>query len=127
MAKTKSKVSKIQPQSREQGIVQSTSQSQQQVSQQVVPSEEKVVQRIERHYPSWPTSKPGPRSTSPLAGMRSVNPFRPEQMAEIGYNQEIGQPSVDSPQRSVPDASVHGHFDQPKNAQDTLGKRKHRL
>jgi hypothetical protein len=118
MAKIKSKVSQIQPQSSRQEIVQNISQSQQQ-----------VVHRIKPHYPSWPTSKPGPQSTPPLVGMRSVNPFRPEQIAEIDSNRETDQPSVDSPLYSAPDASIHGStsFDQSKNAQDTLGKRKRRL
>lgn len=129
MAKIKFKVPQVLPRSSKQDIVQNTSQNKQQELQQNVPSEKKVVQRIEPRYPSWPTSKPGPLSTSSLAGMRSVNPFRPEQVAEIGYNQETGQPSVNRPQDSVPDASIHDltSFDQPKNAQDTLGKRKHRL
>jgi hypothetical protein len=61
--------------------------------------------------------------------MSSVNPFRPEQVAEIAYNQEMGPPSVDSSQRSVSDESIHGStsFDPPRNAQDALGKRKQRL
>ena len=125
MAKIKSKVSQIQPQSSRQEIVQNISQSQ----QHVVPNEKQVVHRIKPHYPSWPTSKPGPQSTPPLVGMRSVNPFRPEQIAEIDSNRETDQPSVDSPLYSAPDASIHGStsFDQSKNAQDTLGKRKRRL
>lgn len=129
MAKTKSKVSRVQPQSSGQDIVQNTSQSERQTLQPTAPSEKKVVQRIEPRYQSWPTSKPGPLSTAPLAGTRSINTFRPEQMAEIAYNQETGQPSVDSPQHAGLDASVHGltNLDQPKNAQDTLGKRKKRL
>src|SRR3954447_26790040 len=128
MAKIKSKVAQPQPQPQrtEQDTVQHVSQSEQQVLQQTVPSEKSVVQkRIEPRYPSWPTSKPGPQSTSPLAGMSSINPFRPEQVAEIAYNQETGQPSVDSSQRSVSDALTS--FDPPKNAQDVLGKRKKRL
>jgi len=127
MAKTKSEVSQAQPQSAEQDTVQNASGSEQQALQEAAPtSENRVVQRIEPYYPSWPTSKPGPQSTPPLAGTRSINAFRPEQVAEIGYNQETGEPLVDSPQRSMPDASTHG-FDQPRNAQDTLGKRKERL
>jgi hypothetical protein len=130
MAKIKSKVAQPQPQSTEQDSVQHVSQSEQQALQQIVPSEKSAVQkRIEPRYPSWPTSRPGPQSTSPLAGMSSVNPLRPEQVAEIAYNQEKGQPSVDSSQHSVADASIHGSTssDSPKNAQDALGKRKQRL
>jgi hypothetical protein len=122
MAKIKSKVFHIQPQSSEQDIVQNISQPQQQGLQQ-------VVQRIKPRYPSWPTSRPGARSTSPLAGMRSVNPFRPEQTTEISYDQKADLPSIDGPLHSVSDASIHDStsLDQSKNAQDTFGKRKHRL
>ena len=129
MAKIKSKVFHIQPQSSEQDIVQNISQPQKQGLQQAAPSEKQTVQRIEPRYPSWPTSRPGARSTSPLAGMRSVNPFRPEQVTEISYNREIDQPSIDGPLHSVSDASIHDStsLDQSKNAQDILGKRKRRL
>jgi len=138
MAKIKSEVSQTQPQSLQNAVrseqakqdtVQNAMQSEQQELQQTAPSENKVVRRIEPRYPSWPTSKPGPQSTSPLAGMRPINVFRPEQVAEIGYNQETGEPSVDSAQRSMPDASIHGptNFDHPKNAHEALGKRKQRL
>jgi hypothetical protein len=129
MAKIKSKVSQIQPQSSRQEIVQNISQSQQQVLQQDVPSEKQVVHRVKPRYPSWPTSKPGPQSTPPPVGMRSINPFRPEQITEIDFSREIDQPSADSLLHSAPDASIHGSTssDQSKNAQDTLGKRKHRL
>ncbi len=129
MAKIKSKVFHIQPQSSEQDIVQNISQPQQQGLQQVAPSEKQVVQRIEPRYPSWPTSRPGARSTSPLAGMRSVNAFRPEQITEISHNREVDLPSVDGPLHAVSDASIQDStsLDQSKNAQDTFGKRKHRL
>lgn len=122
MAKIKSKVFHIQPQSSEQDIVQNISQPQQQGLQQ-------VVQRIKPRYPSWPTSRPGARSTSPLAGMRSVNAFRPEQITEISHNREVDLPSVDGPLHAVSDASIQDStsLDQSKNAQDTFGKRKHRL
>jgi len=125
MAKTKSEVSRIHPRSSEQDIVQNSSQSE----QQVLVSEQKVVQRIKPRYPSWPTSKPGPLSTSPLAGMRSINPFRPEQVTQTDYHQQTGQQSVDSLQHSASDASGHGptSLDQLKTAQDSLGKRKQRL
>ena len=124
MAQIKSEVSQTQPQS-----VHNAARSEQQELQPTAPHENKVVHRIEPRYPSWPTSKPGPQSTSPLAGMRPVNTFRPEQVAEIGYNQETGEPSVDSLQRSTPDTSIHGltSSDHPKNAHDALGKRKQRL
>jgi len=130
MAKIKSKVAQPQPQSTEQDTVQHALQSEQQALQPPVPSEKSAVQkRIEPRYPNWPTSKPGPQSTSPLAGMSSINPFRPEQVAEVAHNQETERPSVDSSQCSVSDAPIHDStsFDPPKNAQDALGKRKQRL
>src|ERR1700680_1731324 len=33
-------------------------------------------------FPEWPTSKRGPQSTPPPPGMISINPLRPEQLAE---------------------------------------------
>ena len=76
-------------------------------------------------YPSWPSSKPGPQSTLPPMGMHPVNVFRPEQVAEIAYNEQTG----DSLERSLSDATAHGsiRIDQPRNAQEALGKRKERL
>jgi hypothetical protein len=123
MAKTKSEVFQIHPQSSGQDMRQSPSHSE----QYVVSSEQKVVQkRIEPRYPNWPTSKRGPLSTPPLAGMHSINPFRPEQVTQID---QTDQQSVESLQYSAPDASSHGptSLDQQKTAQDTLGKRKQRL
>ena len=78
--------------------------------------------------PSWPTSKPGPRSTPPAPGMRPINKFRPEQFEEVGYNQQTGEPATQSPFRSLPDARITGptSFDQP-TAQDVVSKRKKRL
>ena len=43
-------------------------------------------------FPAWPTSRPGPWVTPPPPGMRSVNTLRPEQVTEVGYNQETGEP-----------------------------------
>jgi len=134
MAKIKPEVSQAQPQSGEQDAVENASPSQQQALQQTAPSENRVIQKIKPRYPSWPTSKPGSQSTPPVPGTHSVNAFRSEQVAEIGYNQETGEPSIDSPLHSMPDASIHGptsidqpNIDQPRNAQDALGKRKERL
>jgi hypothetical protein len=142
MDKLMSKVSQVQRQDRKQDtlphvpqsselqdMLKHTSQSNPQELPKKAASEISVVGRIVPRYPSWPTSKPGPQSTLPVAGMHSINLFRPEQVAEIAYHQETGEPSVDSPQRSMPDASIHGStsFDQPSNAHDLLGKRKQRL
>jgi hypothetical protein len=83
------------------------------------------VQKIKPRYPSWPSSKPGPQSTLPPMGMRPVNVFRPEQVVEIAYNEQTG----DSLEHSLSDATTHGsiRIDQPRNAQEALGKRKVRL
>lgn len=74
---------------------------------------------------AWPTSKPGPRSTPPPPGT-SPMPGRTEQVVEIGYNQETGTPSTESPLRSLPDENTTGQtsFDQPRVKEPTLKKRK---
>ena len=53
-------------------------------------------------------------------------PGRTDQVVEIGYNQETGEPSTDHPLRSMPDASLKGKtaFDQLETAQEALKKRK---
>lgn len=88
-----------------------------------------ISQGIQPTYPTWPTSKPGPLTTSPLPGMKPINAIRREQVAEIGYNQETGEPGTQSPFRSMPDASITGStsFDQEETAQEALKRRKHRL
>ena len=74
---------------------------------------------------AWPTSKPGPREKQPPPGQKPM-PGRTEQMVEVGYNQETGEPITDSPLRSMPDASATGKtgFDQLETAQDAMRKRK---
>jgi len=42
-----------------------------------------TMQRITPRWPSWPTSRPGPLTTPPPAGMRSINPLRPEQVTAL--------------------------------------------
>jgi hypothetical protein len=88
-----------------------------------------VQESIRPQYPNWPTSKPGPRSTLPPPGTRSINAMRSEQVKELGYNQETGEPGVQSSLRSQPDASMEGQtsFDQLETAQESLKKRKERL
>ncbi|MHB8598961.1 MAG: hypothetical protein ACYDER_19370 [Ktedonobacteraceae bacterium] len=81
---------------------------------------------------AWPTSKPGPRSMLPPPGQKPM-PGRTEQVVEVGYNQETGTPSTESPLRSLPDAKTTGptSFDQtvsqtvlPAVKPQTLKKRK---
>jgi hypothetical protein len=98
--------------------------------QQGTPDTNKAVQEsMKPHYPDWPTSKPGPHSTLPPPGMKSINAMRSEQYKELGYNQETGEPGIQSPLRSMPDASMEGRtgFDQLETAQESLKKRKERL
>jgi hypothetical protein len=105
-------------------------QDDQRALQESTPDTNKTVQESVRpHYPNWPTSKPGPHSTPPPPGTRSMNAMRSEQVKELGYNQETGEPGVQSPLRSMPDASMEGRtsFDQLETAQESLKKRKERL
>jgi hypothetical protein len=71
------------------------------------------IERLTPRYPAWPSSQPGPRSTPPPPGMKPINALRREQVEEIGYNQETGEPGVER----TPAAT----------GQQMLGKRKKRL
>lgn len=62
---------------------------------------------VKPHYPKWPTSQRGPQVSEPPPGQVRM-PKRTDQVIEVGYNQEIGMPSVLSPERSDPDASQRG-------------------
>ena len=57
--------------------------------------------------PKWPTSKPGPEVTEPPPGQKRVATRR-EQVAEVGYNQETGEPGVLASARSQADESTQG-------------------
>ncbi len=107
-------------------VQQSTAQS---TTQPVPGQAQSELQKVTPHYPTWPTSKRGPQSTPPPPGMRPINAIRREQMAEIGYHQETGEPGTQSPFRSMPDANIteHPSFDQAETAQEALHRRKHRL
>jgi hypothetical protein len=80
-------------------------------------------------FPTWPTSKPGPQSTPPPPGMKPVSAIRREQVAELNYNQETGEPADQNPLRANPDETLTGPtgFDQPLTGQEMLRKRKPRL
>ncbi|MBO0780292.1 MAG: hypothetical protein J2P37_15815 [Ktedonobacteraceae bacterium] len=101
----------------------------QQLQTEVMGQESSLQPYIRPVYPSWPVSKPGPRTTPPPPGMKSVNAQRAEQVAEVGYNQETGEPGVQSPFRSLPDENIteSPSFDQPTTAQEALQRRKKRL
>ena len=49
-------------------------------------------------YPAWPTSKPGPETTSPLSGQKPHS-TRTDQMVYECYDQERGMPDVTPPTR----------------------------
>ena len=57
--------------------------------------------------PKWPTSRPGPQVTEPPPGQRRVT-MRTEQVVEVGYNQETGEPGVPVQARIEPDESLEG-------------------
>ena len=88
-----------------------------------------VQERVPIVFPTWPTSKPGPLSTPPPPGMKPVSAIRSEQVAEINYNQETGEPADQNPLRSNPDETLTGPtgLDQPLTGQEMLRKRKPRL
>ncbi|MGI9057140.1 MAG: hypothetical protein ACR2H5_01005 [Ktedonobacteraceae bacterium] len=98
--------------------------------QQQLQVQDKAQQQLQTspipHF-TWPTSKAGPHATQPPPGQKPM-PSRTEQVVEIGYNQETGTPSTDSPARSMPDASLKEKtaFDQQETAQEALKKRKKR-
>ena len=100
--------------------------AQQQV-QTTASDETKAVQStVQFHFPKWPTSVRGPLSTPAPVGMQPINAMRREQVAEIGYNQEAGEPGV----TRTPDDTAAGPAtaDQlPTTAQKVLGRRKERL
>jgi hypothetical protein len=76
-------------------------------------------------FPEWPTSKRGPQATPPPPGTRSINPLRPEQLAEVGYNQETGEPETESSAHTHLDQNQDTlNFDQSETAQDVVRKHK---
>jgi hypothetical protein len=61
-------------------------------SQQVEPADQ--TKRIPP-LPHWPTSKPGPRVTEPLAGQKRMH-VRSDQVVEVDYDQEKGKSAARS-------------------------------
>lgn len=111
---------------------QESAQQESQTTLQRVPAPEStaVQPTVVPHYPNWPTSKRGPRVTPPPPGMLPTHRFRTEQVTEIGYNQETGEPGDESAERALPDEAKTGSvsFDlKPRTGQESLGKRKQRL
>ena len=51
-------------------------------------------------YPAWPTSQPGPQTTSPLLGQHPHR-LRTDQMVYECYDQERGMPCVSPPESAV--------------------------
>lgn len=73
-----------------------------------------VEKRMAASYPNWPTSIPGPQTTQPPPGLRTVGSPRSEQYIEVGYDQVTGTPSTEDAARYLPDSSMEGRtsFDQ---------------
>ncbi|HTI15675.1 MAG TPA: hypothetical protein VL461_14115 [Dictyobacter sp.] len=116
----KSKVKNKEPQLEEQHTQQATSLSH--------AGQTTGIERMKPIYPTWPTSKPGPQVKQPPAGMKPVNAFRPEQVAELGYDQSTGEPGVSSPGRSMPDPTrTDVSPDQKMSASDPRHRGKQRL
>lgn len=61
---------------------------------------------MQPRYPAWPTSMPGPMRTPPPPGTKPINAIRREQVAEVGYNQETGEPSTQVPERTLPQGPI---------------------
>jgi len=72
-----------------------------------------AVESYQIRWPQWPTSKPGPRSTPPPAGMKPINAIRREQVTPVVYNQETGEAAEPEAQKLT--------------GEQLLGKRKQRL
>ena len=112
---------------------QSATQDQQRALQEGVPSDQRAVQQgVQPHYPTWPTSVPGPWSTPVPPGMKPINALRREQVAEIAYNQEAGEPGLPGRSPEVTASGPTQSYDQPEatprqTGQEKLGKRKKRL
>jgi hypothetical protein len=79
----------------------------------VQPAPDTTVESYQVHYPAWPTSKPGPRTTPPPAGAKPINAIRREQVTPVIYDQETGEPELPE------EVKVTG--------EQRLGKRKQRL
>jgi len=96
--------------------------------QSTTSSKQVVWPGLQPSWQSWPTSKPGPRSTPPIPGTRPINAFRPEQFKEMGNNQQIGESATQSPLHSllVEHTSDSSSLDQAVT-QNAPGKGKQRL
>lgn len=72
-----------------------------------------TIESYQVHYPAWPTSKPGPRTTPPPVGTKPINAIRREQVTPVVYDQETGEPVLPE------ETKITG--------EQMLGKRKQRL
>ncbi len=80
------------------------------------PKEGETGQAVESfvvRWPEWPTSKPGPRTTPPPAGMKAISRIRREQVTPYIYDQETGESLQPEEQKMT--------------GEQMLGKRKQRL
>ncbi|HLZ57688.1 MAG TPA: hypothetical protein VKR06_12130 [Ktedonosporobacter sp.] len=103
--------------------------TQQQLQPSAADANKAVQPGVQPRYPQWPTSVRGPLSTPPPVGMKPINARRREQVAEIGYNQETGEPGVErAPEEIVAGpATADQAPTTPQTAQKALGRRKQRL
>ena len=112
-------------------LKQGMNQDEQRALQEGTPNVTREVQQgMKPNYPHWPTSKHGPRATTPPPGMRPINGIRAEQVVEVGYNQVTGTPATQDPVRANPDEAKVGKdtgFDQLETAQDIMRRGKERL
>jgi len=110
---------------------QGMNQDEQRAVQEGTPNVTRAVQEgMKPVYPEWPTSKHGPRATTPPQGQRPINAIRAEQVVEVGYNQATGEPATQDPVRYNPDEAKVGKdtgFDQLETAQDIMRRGKERL
>ena len=86
----------------------------------VDPQKESVIAK----YPAWPRSKPGPEVTTPPPGMHP-KAERPEQVVEVGYNQETGEPGNTSLERAQVDPGVSAAPDQERDAEIARSRERH--
>lgn len=98
--------------------------TQQQALQENAPQTGQAVQSSwGLHFPQWPSSKPGPRSTPPPPGSKPINNMRREQVAELDTGLEAGEPGTQSPSSPLVDETEK----ELALLQETLKKRRERL
>lgn len=87
-----------------------------------------TVQPVAPRLPAWPTSRPGPLTTPPPAGTRSINPLRSEQVTEL-ESQLPDTFGEELPLHALPDPYLEQRVNigPPEPAPETHKKPKQRL